>query len=67
VVERILRDQLTENFKAVWVDNEEVYERVLRFMERFQPASVNRIKLYTRPAPIFDAFNAYASHCTSLA
>jgi len=60
VVERILRDQLTDSFKTVWVDNEGVYERVLRFMERFQPASVNRIKLYTRPAPIFDAFNVTA-------
>ncbi len=31
VVERILRDQLTSTFKSVWVDNEEVYENVLRF------------------------------------
>jgi ribonuclease G len=60
LVERILRDQFIENFKTVWVDNEEVYERVLRFLERFQPAAVSRIKLYTRPAPIFDAFNVTA-------
>jgi Rne/Rng family ribonuclease len=50
VVERILRDQLTSNFKSIWVDNEEVYESVLRFVERFQPALVNRVKLYTRSA-----------------
>ncbi len=31
VVERILRDQLTTSFKSIWVDNEEVYESVLRF------------------------------------
>ncbi len=60
IVQRILRDQLTENFKAVWVDNEELYESVLRFMQRFQPALVSRVKLYTRPAPIFDAFNVTA-------
>ena len=43
-------------FKTIWVDNEEVYESVLRFVQRFQPALVSRVKLYTRPTPIFDAF-----------
>jgi len=56
VVERILRDQLTGSFKNIWVDNEEVYESVLRFVERFQPALVSRVKLYTRNTPIFDEF-----------
>ena len=57
VVQRILRDQLTSAFKTIWVDNEEVYENVLGFVQRFQPALVNRVKLYTRSAPIFDQFN----------
>jgi len=57
LVERILRDQLTSAFKSVWVDNEEVYENVLSFVQRFQPAMVGRIKLYTRSTPIFDQFN----------
>jgi ribonuclease G len=57
VVERILRDQLTSSFKSIWVDNEEVYESVLRFVQRFQPTLVSRVKLYTRSTPIFDEFN----------
>ena len=57
LVQRILRDQLTSAFKSVWVDNEEVYESILSFVQRFQPAMVGRIKLYTRPNPIFDEFN----------
>jgi Rne/Rng family ribonuclease len=57
VVERVLRDQLTSQFKSIWVDNEEVYESVLRFVQRFQPALVSRVKLYTRSTPIFDEFN----------
>jgi Rne/Rng family ribonuclease len=57
VVERVLRDQLTSQFKSIWVDNEEVYEGVLRFVQRFQPALVSRVKLYTRRTPIFDEFN----------
>jgi ribonuclease G len=60
LVTRTLRDQINESFKAVWVDNEDIYENVLRFLERFQPGMVNRVKLYTRPAPIFDTFNITA-------
>lgn len=57
IVQRILRDQLADNFKAIWIDNEVAYEGVLRFVEQFQPALVGKVKLYTREAPIFDAFN----------
>jgi ribonuclease G len=57
IVQRVLRDQVTDEFKAIWVDNEEMYEHVVTFMQRFQPTLVNRVKMYTRPAPIFDAFN----------
>ena len=56
-MQRILRDQLADSFKAIWIDNEETYESVLRFVERFQPALVPKVKLYTRDAPIFDAFS----------
>lgn len=57
VVERTLRDQLTPVFKNIWVDSEDVYEKTLRFVQRFQPALVGRVKLYTRPTPIFDEFS----------
>jgi ribonuclease G len=60
VVERILRDQLTSSFKSIWVDSEDVYESVLQFVQRFQPALVNRVKMYTRSAPIFDEFGITA-------
>jgi ribonuclease G len=56
LVQRILRDQLTSSFKNIWVDGEELYESVLRFAQRFQPALVARVKLYTRNNPIFDEF-----------
>jgi len=60
VVERVLRDQLTSAFKSIWVDNEEAYENVLRFVQRFQPALVSRVKLYTRATPIFEEFGITA-------
>ena len=57
IVQRVLRDQVTDEYKAIWVDNEEMYENVVTFMERFQPELVHRVKMYTRSTPIFDAFN----------
>jgi ribonuclease G len=57
VVQRILRDQVTSEFKAIWVDNEDLYESVVTFLQRFQPTLVNRVKMYTRNTPIFDTFN----------
>jgi ribonuclease G len=56
VVQRLLRDQLTDGFKAVWVDNEDLYEQVLHAVERIAPHLLSRVKMYTRPEPIFDAF-----------
>jgi ribonuclease G len=56
VVERILRDQVTSDFSVIWVDTEPEYERVLRFFNRFQPALVKRVKLYTKEIPLFEQF-----------
>jgi Rne/Rng family ribonuclease len=56
VVERVLRDQVTADFSAIWVDTEAEYERILRFANRFQPALVRRVKLYTKETPLFDQF-----------
>ena len=56
VVQRLLRDQLTDGFKAVWVDNEDLYEQVLHAVERMAPHLLSRVKMYTRVEPIFDAF-----------
>jgi ribonuclease G len=56
VVERLLRDQLSEEFKSIWCDSESVYESVLRFVQRMMPALVSRVKMFTRNMPIFDAF-----------
>jgi Rne/Rng family ribonuclease len=56
LVERILRDYLTPDFSAIWVDSEESYTKVVEFMNRFQPALVNRVKLYTKDTPVFEEF-----------
>jgi len=56
LVERILRDQVTDTFSAIWVDTETEYERVLRFLQRFQPSLIRRVKLYTKEVPLFEQF-----------
>jgi ribonuclease G len=56
VVERVLRDQVTSDFSVIWVDSETEYERILRFANRFQPAIVKRVKLYTKETPLYEQF-----------
>jgi Rne/Rng family ribonuclease len=56
LVERMLRDHINNDYSAIWVDTEEEYTKVVDFMNRFQPALVNRVKLYTKESPIFEEF-----------
>jgi ribonuclease G len=56
VVERVLRDQVSSDFSAIWVDTEQEYERILRFANRFQPGLVRRVKLYTKEVPLYEQF-----------
>jgi ribonuclease G len=56
LVERVLRDQVSDNFSAIWVDTEAEYERVVRFMQRFQPSLVRCVKLYSKQTPLFEQF-----------
>jgi len=54
LVERLLRDHFTQEYESVWIDSEEEYAKVVEFVAHFQPALANRVKLYTKDAPIFD-------------
>jgi ribonuclease G len=56
LVERILRDQVSSNFSSIWVDSQENYERIVRFLNRFSPSLVRRVKLYTKETPLFEQF-----------
>jgi ribonuclease G len=57
LVQRLLRDQLSDDFSAIRVDSEEEYQRIVEFVNRIQPRMVKRVKLYTREAPILEAYN----------
>jgi ribonuclease G len=56
LVERILRDQVNSNFSAIWVDSQENYERIVKFLNLYSPSLVRRVKLYTKETPLFEHF-----------
>lgn len=56
IVQRLLRDHLSDEFTAIRVDSEEEYLRTVEFINRIQPKMVNRVKFYTREEPILEAY-----------
>jgi Rne/Rng family ribonuclease len=56
LVERILRDYLSPDYTAIWVDSEEEYAKVVEFVSRFQPQLASRVKLYTKETPVYEEF-----------
>jgi len=56
LVERVLRDYLSNDYTAIWIDSEEEFSKVVDFVGRFQPKLVSRVKLYTKETPIFEEF-----------
>jgi ribonuclease G len=60
LVQRILRDQLSDDFEVIRVDSEDEYQRIVEFINRIQPRMVRRVKLYTRDQPILEAYGVQA-------
>lgn len=60
LVQRILRDQLSEDFSAIRVDSEDEYARIVEFVNRIHPRMVKRVKLYTKDQPILEAYGVQA-------
>ena len=56
LIERILRDQVSSNFSSIWVDSQDDYERIVRFLNRFSPTLVRRVKMYNKEVPLFEHF-----------
>mgnify|MGYP001346136422 CR=1 FL=1 len=56
LVAKLVRDLLTDEYSAIRVDHEGEYRRVREQVERFMPALTGRVKLYTKPYPIFEEY-----------
>ncbi len=54
--QRVVRDYFTKDYRAIRVDDEEEYERIVGFVNQFNPSLVQRVHLYKKRKPIFDAF-----------
>ena len=58
LIERTVRDFLTEDVERVVVDNQKAYDRMQEMMLKIKARwSVHKVKLYTDSQPIFDRFN----------
>ncbi len=56
IVQRLLRDHLSDDFAAIRVDSEDEYRRIVEFINLIQPRMVKRVKLYTQDEPILEKF-----------
>ena len=57
LVERTVRDFLTEDVERIVIDNAHQFERMREMINRISPRSTDKVKLYGDSMPIFDRFN----------
>jgi ribonuclease G len=57
LIERTVRDFLTEDVERIVVDNPPACDRMRSMVGKISPRSANKVKLYSEPQPIFDRFN----------
>jgi ribonuclease G len=60
LVAKLLRDLLTDEFQAIRIDNPEEHTRVMELVQRILPVLAPRVKLYTKPYPIFEEYGVQA-------
>ncbi len=57
LVERVVRDALTEDIDRIVIDNREQYERIKNLVARISRRARGALKLYEGEAPIFEYFD----------
>jgi ribonuclease G len=57
LIERTVRDFLTEDVSRVVVDSAQAYDRMRTMISRINPQAAKKIQLYSEHQPIFDRFN----------
>jgi ribonuclease G len=56
LVDRTVRDFLTEDVERIVVDHPKAYERMREMISKISKRSADKIKLYNEPQPVFDRF-----------
>jgi ribonuclease G len=57
LIERTVRDFLTEDVERIVVDSQKAYERMRDMIAKISKRSASKVKVYTEPQPIFDRFS----------
>jgi ribonuclease G len=57
LIERTVRDFLTEDVERIVVDSQKAHDRMREMITKISKRSANKIKLYSEAQPVFDRFN----------
>ena len=57
LIERTVRDFLTEDVERIVVDSQQEYQRMQGMIARISKRSADKVRLYTDHQPVFDRFN----------
>jgi ribonuclease G len=60
LIGKLLRDLLTDEFQAIRIDNAQEHQRVIDLVRHMLPSLEPKVKLYTKPFPIFDEYGVQA-------
>jgi ribonuclease G len=56
LVNKLLRDLLTDDYSAIRIDDPKEHERIVEFIGRIMPPLASRVKLYDKDYPIFEEY-----------
>src|SRR6478672_7632328 len=56
IVGRLLRDLLNDDYQAIRIDNAQEHGRVMDLIEHILPTLAPKVKLYSKPFPIFEEY-----------
>ena len=56
LVIRAIRDYLRSDIGEILIDNQDIYERALKFMQQVMPQNVDKLKLYEDEIPLFSRY-----------
>jgi len=57
LVAGIIRDLFSQKVDSLIVDSQQVFDDVRVYLEQVDPSLIERVKLYTDPKPLFDAYD----------
>jgi ribonuclease G len=60
LVNKLLRDLLTDDYTAIRIDDPREHERIVEFIGRIMPTLATRVKLYDKDYPIFEEYGVQA-------